>query len=241
MASTSRDGLGRASLVDSTAEALRSRISTGDLAPSDRLPPERVLAEELGVSRTVVREALSSLEALGLIEARGAQGRFVSSGDPARSRTVVSAWLHHHAHELLEVDEIRSVLETHAIRSLSTWEALDAARRATEILRAQESAIAAGDPIAAAEADGDFHRLLCSYTKNAALGALADGLVETTRRAALAVYSLAEAAERSLAQHAEIVDVLVEGDTQRAAELAGAHMMDVARRYAMSETGAGAA
>ena len=49
---------------------------------------------------------------------------------------MVAAWLHQHARELLEIDEIRSVLEAHAIRSLSDWDALDAARRAAELLRA---------------------------------------------------------------------------------------------------------
>jgi len=74
-----------------------------------------VLVEELGVSRTVVREALSSLEALGLIETRGTRGRFVTSGGSSeRSRSIVSAWLHQHAPEILEVDEIRSVLEAQA-------------------------------------------------------------------------------------------------------------------------------
>jgi GntR family transcriptional repressor for pyruvate dehydrogenase complex len=233
---TSPDGVGRRSLVDSTAETLRHRIVHGDFSPSERLPPERLLAGELGVSRTVLREALSSLEALGLLEARGAQGRFVASGDPARSRTIVSAWLHQHAEELLEVDEIRSVLEAHAVRSLSDWDALDAGRRAAEIVREQAEAVERGDAVAAAEADAAFHRLLCSYSQNGALRALADGLVESSSRAALAVYSLSEAAARSVAQHTEIVDALVAGETERAADLARSHMVDVARRYALGAT-----
>lgn len=227
----------RRSLVDATAEGLRRRIADGDFGASHRLPPERVLAEELGVSRTVLREALSSLEALGLVEARGAAGRFVAAGDPSRSRSMVAAWLHQHARELLEIDEIRSVLEAHMIGSLSDWDGLDAASRAAAILRAQEEAIERVDVVAAADADAEFHRLLCSYSQNAALRSLADGLVEASRRGALAVYTLPEAARRSIAQHVGIVDALVAGDTARAAELARAHMVDAARRYAVGVVG----
>ena len=232
MAAAARNGA-RRSLVDAAAETLRRRIADGDFGPSYRLPPERVLVDELGVSRAVLREALSSLEALGLVEARGAAGRFVTAGDPGRSQSMVAAWLHQHARELLEIDEIRSVLEAHAIRSLSDWDALDAARRAADLLRTQEGAVEQGDVVAAAEADAAFHRLLCSYSQNAALRSLADGLVEGSRRGALAIYSLPEAARRSVAQHVGVVDALVAGDTVRAAELARAHMVDAARRYAV--------
>ena len=236
MAAAARNGV-RRSLVETAAETLRRRIAAGGFAPSDRLPSERVLAGELGVSRTVVREALSSLEALGLVDTRGTAGRFVAAGDPGRSQAIVAAWLHQHAEELLEIDEVRSVLEAHAIRSLSDWDALDAARRGAELLRVQEDAVERHDVVVAADADADFHRLLCSYSQNGALRSLAEGLVDGSRRGALAVYSLPEAARRSLGQHLGIVDALVAGDTLRAAELARAHMVDAARRYAVGVPG----
>lgn len=227
------------SLVDTATDEIRRRIQHGVLAPGDRLPPERVLVEELGVSRTVLREALSSLEALGLIETRGTRGRFVAAGGSSeRSRTIVAAWLHQHAREILEVDEIRSVLEWHAVRAMSEWDAIDAARKASALVRDQSDAIDRGDVVAAADLDAAFHRLLGSYTQNAALRILLDGLVENSRRGALAVYSLPETAHRSLAQHREIVTALATSDVARAGELSREHMIDAARRYAASENGA---
>jgi GntR family transcriptional repressor for pyruvate dehydrogenase complex len=224
------------SLVHVASETLRRRITGGDLRVGDRVPPERVLVAELGVSRTVLREALSSLEALGLIESRGTRGRFVAAGGSSeRSRSIVSAWLHQHAHKLLEVDEIRSVLEGHVIASLSEWDALDAARRAGAILREQAEAIEQEDVVAAAELDAAFHRLLCSYTQNGTLRVLTDGLIDGSRKGALAVYSLPEAARRSLDQHTSVVEALAAGDAPRAAELAQAHMVDAARRYAVGQ------
>lgn len=228
------------SLVDEATEAISARILHGDLAAGDRLPTERSLVEELGVSRTVLREALSSLEALGLVETRGTSGRFVAAGgSPERSRTLVTAWLHQHAREMLEVDEIRSVLEAHAIGSMSEWDALDAARAAGALVREQTAAVARGDAVAAADGDDAFHRVLCSYTKNDALCSLMDGLIDASRKGAYAAYSLPETAAGSIAQHQAIVDALAHGDVAGAAALAREHMIDVARRYAAGRQASG--
>jgi GntR family transcriptional repressor for pyruvate dehydrogenase complex len=229
-----RDG----SLVDAATEGIRSQILQGKFTAGDQLPPERVFVEELGVSRTVLREALSSLEALGLIETRGTRGRFVASGGSSeRSRSIVSAWLHQHAPEILEVDEIRSVLEAHAIRSMSEWEAIITSRAAAAIVREQSEALERGEPVAAADGDAAFHRLLSSRTKNGALLVLIDGLVDASRKGAYAVYSLPETAQRSLVQHTEIVEALAASDVVRASELARDHMIDAARQYAASQHG----
>ena len=220
------------SLVDGAIETIRQRIENGGLASGDRLPPERVLVGELHVSRTVLREALSSLEALGLIEARGTTGRFVThSGSSDRSRAIVSNWLHDHALEILEMDEIRSVLEAHAIRSVTEWEAVDAARRAASVLRQQREAVARGDAVDAARLDAEFHLVLCSYTKNETLQSLLQDLIAAARPETLAVYSLPDAAERSLGQHQEIIDVLAQSDVPRVANCVRLHLIDVAQRY----------
>lgn len=224
------------SLVEATTEAIGARITNGGLSAGDRLPTERALVEQLGVSRTVLREALSSLEALGLIETRGTRGRFVAAGGSSdRSRTLVGAWLHQHAREILEVDEIRSVLEAHAIRAMSQWDAIEAAGAAAAILREQAAALERGDPVAAADGDAAFHRVLGSHTKNGALRALMDGLIDASRKGAYAVYSLPETAAGSLEQHQQIVDALAVSDVGEAARLAEEHMLDVARRYAAAQ------
>ena len=221
-----RDG----SLVEAATEAIRSQI--GRLSAGDKLPTERELVEQLGVSRTVLREALSSLEALGLLETRGTRGRWVAAGGSSdRSRTLVGAWLHQHAREILEVDEIRSILEAHTIRSMSRWDAIDAAAEAGKALRAQTEALGRGNAVAAADGDAAFHRTLSSYTQNAALRALMHGLIDASRRGAYAVYSLPETAARSLEQHRLIVEALAASDVESAARLAQDHMLDVARRY----------
>ena len=229
-----RDG----TLVDAAIQAIRSTIASGELAAGARMPPERVLVEQLGVSRTVVREALSSLEALGLIETRGTRGRFVSPRAITEPDGIVSEWLQQHSHEILELDEIRSVLEAHAIRSLSDWEAINAAQGAFTIVRQQGEALDRGDAVEAARLDRAFHEHISFFTQNSSLKELIQRLAGESRPETLAVYSLRDAAQRSLAQHREIVRALAASDIERAAELTRLHMIDAAREFAFAGDGA---
>lgn len=221
-------------LVDNAIESIRHRIAEG-LETGDRLPPERILVTELGVSRTVLREALSSLEALGLVEVRGTRGRFVTPGGSSeRSKAIVSRWFHENAREILEMDEIRAVLEAHAIQAMNQWEAVDAARRAAVILRNQREAVAAFDPVEAARLDAEFHLVLVAYSKNNALRELLEELILAARRETLAVYSLPDVSGRSLAQHQQIVEALAKSDVDQVAELVRLHLIDAAQRYSTS-------
>lgn len=79
--------LGRTSehLRDAVCEALLNEVRAGTLRPGDRLPPERALALQFGVSRTVVREAIKTLAARGLVESKVGRGTFICKPDLERS------------------------------------------------------------------------------------------------------------------------------------------------------------
>lgn len=79
--------LGRTSehLRDAVCEALLNEVRSGALRPGDRLPPERALALQFGVSRTVVREAINTLAARGLVESKVGRGTFICKPDLERS------------------------------------------------------------------------------------------------------------------------------------------------------------
>lgn len=146
----------------------------------------------------------------------------------------VSNWLHDNAREILEIDEIRSVLESHAIHAITEWDAVDAARRTSAVLRGQREAVARQDALEASRLDAEFHLVLSSYSKNRALRSFLAELVDTSGPETLAIYSLPEVAERSLAQHQEIVDALSVSDVNRVAEIARLHLIDAAQQYSAS-------
>ena len=82
-------GRRRGATPEEIARRLTAYVTTGDLRPGARIPSERRLAAELGVGRTVVREALKSLALVGLIESRHGDGTYVAESTPeAFSRAV---------------------------------------------------------------------------------------------------------------------------------------------------------
>lgn len=90
-------------------------VESGDLGPGDRLPPERVLSEQMGVSRNVLREAFCVLEDRGLIYSRHGGGRYLRvPRSPAESNTEHLVRLQQAA--ILDVWDVREALERQAVR-----------------------------------------------------------------------------------------------------------------------------
>lgn len=214
-------------LAHEVASELQRRIRVGELERGRRLPSERDLVDEFEVSRTVLREALSSMEVLGLVETRAGRGRYVAdrpsmfAGD-----ALVSAWLDQHAAEMREVDELKAVVEAQAVRGMSRDDAYAAAHRARLVLEDQRSALHRGDAVQAAAADAQFHSVLISYTKNKTLRSLAQAIIDAAQPPGIAVFSSAEKGQRSLEQHQAIVDELAQGKVGRAATLLSRHTLD---------------
>ncbi|MDL2272782.1 FadR family transcriptional regulator [Desulfovibrio sp. OttesenSCG-928-I05] len=102
-------------VADQVIDQIKSLLSGGDLRPGSQLPPERQLAEMLGVSRPSLREALRALEYAGVLETRVGEGVFVSDGSCMLSNNLqMSHLLQQYALE--EMIEVRKVLETASIK-----------------------------------------------------------------------------------------------------------------------------
>jgi GntR family transcriptional repressor for pyruvate dehydrogenase complex len=228
-------------LVDKAAEEIKRQIDDGHFRVGDQLPPERELVRQLGISRTVLREALSTLEALGFIERRSTRGRFVGSGGSGpRSRALVGAWLHQHAAEIAEIDEVRGLIEAHALSDARLGDVSDVIPRLRLLLLDQEDAIARGDVSRAAAADTEFHKLVCSMTRNTTLLDLATALIDRSRNMSLAAYAIPESAQAGLDEHVRVVEALVAGDVAGAAQLLGDHISaSSARNVQAGEPSAG--
>ncbi|MEE1754301.1 FadR/GntR family transcriptional regulator [Streptomyces sp. SP18CS02] len=149
---------GRTSLVDTVVDQLRAQLTDGEWAVGDRVPTEHELAEQLGVGRNTVREAVRVLVHAGLLESRQGDGTYVrSTADPAAVlRTVRAAGA-------LDVLELRVALEAEAAR-------LAAARRDTHDLLRLRAALATLRAEGDRDADADlaFHRAVVEATHNAA-------------------------------------------------------------------------
>jgi DNA-binding FadR family transcriptional regulator len=151
------------SLAHDVVDAMAGRIRDGSLASGEKLPTEAAIMEEFGVSRTVVREAISRLQAAGLVETRHGVGTFaVGLGDPASFR--ISPDQLGTLHDVIEVLELRIAVETECA-------ALAAMRRTPqnlETLRGSLSAFAAAveEGRDAVGPDFQFHLEIARATQN---------------------------------------------------------------------------
>lgn len=213
------------SLADKVAALMLETITSNRLRPGDTLPSERELGEQFGVSRTVIREAVRSLVAKGLIEVRSGSGIRVAPMDGSAVRESLSYFLRgSDGLDYEKVHEIRSVLEVHMVGS--------AAERANPAdLRAMSDACrkmtdAGNDVDKATRADIEFHRALANATHNplyvVLLDAIGDALIEV-RQQTLLHGSLSSA----LRSHREILEAITQGDAEAARAAMASHLETV--------------
>ncbi len=165
------------SLVDQAIDGMRQMLESGEWSVGTRIPPEPVLATDLGVSRNTVREAVRALAHTGVLEVRRGDGTYVAA--PNEVAALVR--------QKLARTDLRHVLEVrHAIESQAA--VLAASRRTTRDVRALEEALAAraravatGDVKGFVDADAAFHLSIVSAAHNPLLDELYGGFEDNLR------------------------------------------------------------
>src|ERR1700733_652671 len=220
-------------LSDTVAQQLLKQIDIGTFERGGKLPTEAVLAQQFGVSRTVIREAVSRLKNEGVVEPRQGSGVFIAAHGVIRPLRI----------DYAEAVEPGSVVQILALRrAIEAEVASEAAMRRTD---AQMAAIdAALAKIEAAVADGEngvaedvaFHRAIANATGNPYFlktltflnQYLEAGTIVTRKNEALREDFSREVRE----EHAAIVAAIRAGDPMAARNAARTHMYNAARRLA---------
>jgi GntR family transcriptional repressor for pyruvate dehydrogenase complex len=156
-------------------DQIRRLIETGVLTPGDKLPTERTLAEELGVSRSSMREALTALEVMGIIDSKPGSGNYVARASVGELAEVEYRGLIAEG-GTNEILELRSVFEPGIA-------ALAAERRTREDLRAMSSCLGKMERLIKAgkdswEPDWGFHRAVAAACQNPMILAVCDLLTQ---------------------------------------------------------------
>jgi GntR family transcriptional repressor for pyruvate dehydrogenase complex len=207
-------------------------IERGKLRPGDRLPPERELAQELGVSRPTVRAGLHALGAMGVTESRQGAGTFITGGPPRLGAGPLSFLAALHGFTRDEIFEARKVLEVGAA-------GLAAERGPTDRLAPMAEEVTGmfanlTDPQTYLVHDVRFHRAVAAAAGNPVLLALVEmvsSLVYETRRLTVErAHDLKESAE----MHRRIYQAIRDKDPERARQEM-AHHLDLARMAQASE------
>jgi DNA-binding FadR family transcriptional regulator len=211
-------------------DRLKEYIIQNRLQPGDKLPTEEQLAERLGVSRAAIREALRSLEAIGVIEAHHGVGRVVREFSFAPVLENLSYGLLFQNQSILQITDIRVALDSFfiepAIQNLSptdleTLESLVAEMRQLE---------AQGLPISAP--DHRFHELLYERCGNPLALQLFEIAWRARERALDQDLVFKEIPPGTAREHAEILAAIRQKDVERARQVMIAHHWNIKRRFA---------
>jgi GntR family transcriptional repressor for pyruvate dehydrogenase complex len=212
---TDRPGLiVRRNAAESVFEDLCSAIEGGELPIGVKLPPEAALAERYGVSRSVIREALRSCQALGLTTTKTGSGTIVVS-----SR---ASGLHYGRFTARDLIEARPYIEVPA----AGW----AARRRTEaqlveLTRIVEEMHTETDPVRWVKLDSEFHLGIAQASGNEVFAtvvrAIRDALSEQSR---LLNASIARRRAASNDEHRKILDAIISGDFADASDSMRQHL-----------------
>jgi GntR family transcriptional repressor for pyruvate dehydrogenase complex len=152
----------RETLTSQLVRALTDRIAQGELKPGDRLPTEQDLIEAFGVSRTVVREAISSLRATGLVNTQQGVGAFVRELPPPLLQTTAANL--DMLQDAIKVMELRIGVEVEAAAlAAQRREAHHVQKLGEAVSRMAEAIEATEDTV---EPDLDFHRTIAEATNN---------------------------------------------------------------------------
>ncbi|MFC7376525.1 MULTISPECIES: FadR/GntR family transcriptional regulator [unclassified Brachybacterium] len=204
------------------------------MRPGDRLPGERALAESLGVGRSAVREAISALEVLGVVETRAGSGTYLRSNTSELLPSTLSWSLLMDQERTAELSVVRGALE----RSAAQLAALSAsAEQKAELVRlVEEQRAAADDAEGYVAADVAFHRVLAQIAGNGLIGEL----LATTRSLLRVWFDRAvdnrEDIDRAIEEHDVIARAIAAGDATAAAEAMERHMATATERILRGDT-----
>ena len=215
---------------------IEARILSGELRDGDYLGSERQLAEDFGVSRTAVREALKTLAQKGLVDMRHGRGTRVIDGTSRAVRHSLDLMLRvGQSGSPVHLVEVREILEPE-IAALAAERAgpeeLAELRAAADVM---EHALTEADDYI--RADTQFHRTLARATGNPLILALVDSIVDLLSEQRMRIFRVSGGPERGQTYHRRLVDLVAARDADGACACMRDHMSQVRYDTARAITG----
>lgn len=213
-------------LYEHIVRQIEESITRGVLKPGDQLPAERELAQQFGVSRTAVREAVRVLSEKGLVEAYSGRGTFVTNGTSQVIRQSLDLMIKIGQPDgSTHLAEVREILEP-GIAALAAIRAeeshISQLREAIDVMDRSRH-----DADAFIEGDLDFHLALAEAAGNPMILSLIDSIVGLLREQRLRTYYIGGGPERGQFHHKRILEAVEQHNPERAREMMQAHMMQV--------------
>src|SRR5271166_696554 len=217
------EAIPRNKVYQEVAKQLERRI-TQELKPGDLLPPERQLVKMLGVSRGSVRDAIRSLELMGLLEPRQGLGTVVCSPGASAANPLANALLNKQK-QVAELIDVRKMIEPHLAGRAALHASRDEIADMEDILLRQEAKVRRGE--LAVEEDSEFHYSIALASNNSAILKVVDVLMDLLRDTREHSLQGEGRQEKSLAGHRRILSALKRRDAAAAKVAMRRHLQEI--------------
>jgi len=214
---------------------IKRTITDNRMQAGDMLPPEGQIAQDLGVSRGSVREAIKGLESLGIVEVRHGNGVFVRAFNFDSFLDLLSYGLVFDQGRIGEILQIRKWLELAAIGDTTQRITPAEIDLIEELLDRWEGKAAAGEPTS--DEDRAFHRMLYSSLGNRSLNALLDNFWLVFHAVPVRSITTDLQPTTTLQDHREILAALRQHDAELARQRVQDHFHGLEERLAMAGAG----
>lgn len=218
----------KAPMTQQVARKLQDMIRSGEWKAGEKLPSQRILSERLNISRPTLREALLTLETLGMVHTLPARGTFIAN--PREAEKPSAQWRYQDAYSQQEVMQLRLVVEGEICRLVATSATPDLIRDLRDAADIFAQAWAQGDLVAHVQADLEFHRLIAAACPNRMLKNVYETyqtmLTETQRQPIPQTHS--PRMQASIAEHGMILNAISDGDGVKAEAAMRTHIRNTA-------------
>ena len=215
-------------VFEQIADQIEQRILNGELRSGDRLPTERVLAEQFQASRTAVREAMKILAQKGLVEMRPGRGTIVIDGAPEAMQNSIGLVMKLQVGEVGGSDnlvEVREILETEIAALAAARATEDEIAAMREAIRVMDVSLSDADAYIAA--DNQFHRALAKATQNSLILILIDSIVKPLSEQRKHIFAVEGGPERGQFHHRRILESIIRRNPENARAAMHAHLQQV--------------
>ncbi len=213
-------------VTDAAIATIRERIETGVYPVGSLLPAQRQLSEELSISRASLREALSTLEALGLLVIRPGKGVYVESAQSSAAQS----WRFAEQSSLPDTYQMRFALEGFIARMAALAVSDSDLAWFEENISAMQTALACDELDEAARLDYDFHMRIVSIAGNAAIESILSSSADIMKESQRMPFYRRELVLSTYTEHRVILDALKARNSAAAGTAIETHISNAAQR-----------
>jgi GntR family transcriptional regulator, transcriptional repressor for pyruvate dehydrogenase complex len=212
-------------VFEDVARQIQRLIVDGELEPGQLLPPERQLAEQFGVSRNSVRDAIRALELTGLVVTRHGEGNVVADVSADTLVAPIATLLLRKRTLVAELLDVRKMLEPALAARAAVHASDEEIAHLEEILRRQREKTARGE--STVEEDSEFHYSIALAAGNSVVRKLLDVLMDLLRETRARSLQVEGRLERSLAGHLRVLDAIRRRDAEGAERAVLEHLDEI--------------